>query len=133
MRFSWSVVETSVLTEIDKMMNSQPEEDLQRRLDKLEAEIKSANVTPPHSGGQTQLPGLSFASLNLYLERFRLWFTSLAGMKKLAVVGVVTLLGFVMLQTVFKLVTSVISLALLAVLVYLGYKFFVSNSFQRKQ
>ena len=32
-----------------------------------------------------------------------------------------------MVQTVFALVASIISLAVLAVLVYLGYKFFIAN------
>jgi hypothetical protein len=48
-----------------------------------------------------------------------------------AAVGV--LLGFAMLQAVLKLVASVISLALLGFFVYLGYKFFVSGSWKKKQ
>ncbi|MGM3304370.1 hypothetical protein ACSQ6I_00010 [Anabaena sp. WFMT] len=114
-------------------MNPQPEEELQRRLQKLEAEINSFSPTQSQPEGEKQTPTSGFAKFNLYLERSRFWFQGLSGMKKLAVGGAVMVLGLLMLQTVFKLVTSVISLALLAVLVYLGYKFFVSNSFQRKQ
>ena len=112
-------------------MNPQPEEDLQRRLDKLEAEVNS----PPGvvSQEQKQTPQSVFASFNLQLERFQIWFNSLSGVKKLIVSGVTVLVGLAILQAVFKLVASVISLALLAVLVYVGYKFFVSGSFQRKQ
>ncbi|MEH2235366.1 hypothetical protein [Nostoc sp.] len=114
-------------------MNPQREEDLQRRLDKLEAEINSPPgvVSQPHE--QKQTPQSVFANLNLQLERFQIWFNSLSRAKKLVVLGVTVLLGLAMLQAVFKLVASVISLALLAALVYVGYKFFVSNSFQRKQ
>ncbi|MBD2386972.1 hypothetical protein [Cylindrospermum sp. FACHB-282] len=114
-------------------MNPQREEDLQRRLEKLEGEIKSSSVKFTEPEGQTQTTQSGFAKLNWHLERSRLWFNTLSGVKKLAVGGVAVLLSIVMLQTVFKLVASVISLALLAVLVYLGYKFFVSSSFQRKQ
>ncbi|MEA5553705.1 hypothetical protein VB713_22455 [Anabaena cylindrica UHCC 0172] len=114
-------------------MNPQSEEELQRRLQKLEAEMNSFSPTQSQPEGQKQTPTSGFAKLNSYLERSRSWFQSLSRMKKLAVGGVVMVLGLLMLQTVFKLVTSVISLALLAGLVYLGYKFFVSNSFQSKQ
>ncbi|MEH2459391.1 hypothetical protein [Nostoc sp.] len=114
-------------------MNPQPEEDLQRRLDKLEAEINFPPGVVPQSQEQKQKPQSVFANLNLQLERFQIWFNSLSGVKKLVVSGVTVLVGLVMLQTVFKLVASVITLALLAVLVYVGYKFFVSSSFQRKQ
>jgi hypothetical protein len=53
--------------------------------------------------------------------------TSLSTIKKLAVTGIVMLLTVWMVQTVFALVASVISLAMLAVLVYLGYKLFIAN------
>ncbi|WP_016949306.1 hypothetical protein [Anabaena sp. PCC 7108] len=114
-------------------MNPKSEEDWQRRLQKLEEEMNSFSTTPTQSETQQQTPSSGFAKLNSYLERSRLWFQSLAGIKKVAVAGLAIFLGFLVLQTVFKLVASVISLALLAVLVYLGYKFFVSNSFQNKQ
>jgi hypothetical protein len=113
-------------------MNPQPEEDLQRRLQKLEAEINSFSPNPQRET-QQQTSQSGFAKLNLYLERSKIWFQSLSGLKKLAVAGGGMLLGLLVLQTVFKLVASVISLAVLAVLVYLGYKFFVSNSSQPKK
>ncbi|MCC5613704.1 hypothetical protein LC605_01135 [Nostoc sp. CHAB 5836] len=112
-------------------MNPQPEKDLQRRLDQLEAEINSPPGVVPQA--KEQMPQSIFANLNLQLERFKIWFNSLSGAKKLVVSGVTVLVGLAMLQAVFKLVASVITLALLAVLVYVGYKFFVSGSFQRKQ
>ncbi|MEH2424343.1 MAG: hypothetical protein V7K48_26565 [Nostoc sp.] len=112
-------------------MNPQPEEDLQRRLDQLETEINSPPGVVPQP--QKQTPQSVFAKLNLQLERFQIWFNGLSGAKKLVVSGVTVLVALVMLQTVFKLIASVITLALLAALVYVGYKFFVSSSFQRKQ
>ncbi|WP_373529136.1 hypothetical protein [Nostoc sp.] len=114
-------------------MNPQRDEDLQRRLDKLEAEINSSPEVVPQPQQQKQTPQFGFANLNLQLERFQFWFNSLSGTKKLVVSGVTVLLGLAMLQTVFKLIASVITLALLAALVYVGYKFFVSSNFQRKK
>ena len=106
-------------------MKSQPEENWQRRLQDLEAEIKSTDVNTPKQEAQT--PVTRFAQWNLYLERSRNWFNSLSTIKKVAVTGVVMLLTVWMVQTVFALVASIISLAVLAVLVYLGYKFFIAN------
>jgi hypothetical protein len=119
-----------------KIMNPQPEEELQRRLEQLEAEISSFSTQPnsQETQKQTYYPNQTmFAKLNRNFQRFQIWFQGLSGIKKLAVTGVGILLGFMVLQTVFRLVASVISLALLAGLVYLGYKFLVSNSLQRKQ
>ncbi|MDB9310891.1 hypothetical protein PN471_20130 [Aphanizomenon sp. CS-733/32] len=110
-------------------MNSQPEEDLQRRLQNLAAEIKSAGENARQS--ETETPVTRVAQWNLYLERSRNWFNGLSIIKKLVVTGIVMLITVWMLQTVFALVASVISLAVLAVLVYLGYKFFIANG-QRK-
>lgn len=113
-------------------MNPQPEEDLQRRLQKLEAEINSFSANSNQSETQKQTDQTGFAKLNGYFQQFQIWLQSLSGMKKLAVTGGVIFLGILVLQTVFKLVASVISLAVLAVLVYVGYKFLLPNSFQRK-
>ncbi|HLP90370.1 MAG TPA: hypothetical protein VK184_17510 [Nostocaceae cyanobacterium] len=111
-------------------MNSQPDEELKRRLEELEAKINLSATPNPQ---ETKTPVTGFANWKSSLERVRVWFGSLSTVYKLVVAGVTLLIGGLLLQTVFKLVTSVISLALLAVLVYVGYKFFVSNSFQNKQ
>jgi hypothetical protein len=114
-------------------MNPQPEEDLQRRLQKLEAEMNSSSkeVSPPEAPKSTI--GFSFEKLNSQLIRLQNWFNSLTGTKKLVFISVTVLLGIAMLQALLKLVASAISLAVLAVLVYVGYKFFVSSSFQQKK
>ncbi|MTJ08302.1 MULTISPECIES: hypothetical protein [unclassified Anabaena] len=112
-------------------MNYQPEEDLQRRLQNLEAEIKSSGINDTQAEAPT--PTTSSNKWNLYLERSRNWFNGLSTIKKLGVTGIVMLLTVWMLQTVFALVTSVITLAVLAGLVYLGYKFFIANSWKNKQ
>ncbi|MDJ0736902.1 MAG: hypothetical protein QNJ47_23015 [Nostocaceae cyanobacterium] len=109
-------------------MNPQSEEDLQYRLQKLEAEINSSQspeMTETNQGG--------FPNLNLHLTRFLNWFRSLSGIGKLIVGGVGFVFTLAILQAVFKLVTAVISLTVLAVLVYLGYKFVVSSNLKDNQ
>jgi len=114
-------------------MNPQPEEELLRRLQRLESEINSSDPIPGTRETKTRIPQTAGNKSNFYVEKIRIWLNSLSGMKKLAATGVILLLSFWILQSVFKLVASIISLALLAALVYLGYKFFVSSSFQNKQ
>lgn len=114
-------------------MNPETDKDLQRRLQKLEKEINSPSVKVARPEEPRQTSQSSFPDFNSHLTRLRSWFDGLSGTKKLVALGLTAILSFAMVQAVLKLVASVISLALLAVLVYVGYKFFVSSSFQRKQ
>ncbi|MEC4811777.1 MAG: hypothetical protein SAK29_00585 [Scytonema sp. PMC 1069.18] len=113
-------------------MSHQSEKDLQRRLEQIEAEIN----TPSGFDSQSQKTSTSsfqgFASLSVYGKRFLAWFKNQSSVGKVVVSGVAIVLGFAVLQAVLKLVTAVISLAVLSILVYLGYKFFVSNNSQFK-
>ena len=108
-------------------MNRQPEEDLQPSLQKLDGEINSSSVVFP-SLQIIKISDLKLFNRNTGLSRFLNWFASLSGVAKLVVLGVAVLFGFAMLQAALKLVAGAISLTLLAVLVYLGYKFVVSGS-----
>lgn len=114
-------------------MNPQPEEDLQQRLRKLEAEINSSSGKTPQSQRIEQPSQSGFPSTNPQLQRFLGWFNTLSGTGKLVFVSVGVLLSFAVLQAVFRLVASAISLAFLAGLVYFGYKFILSRASQRKQ
>lgn len=113
-------------------MNPQPEEDLKRRLEKIEAEINTSYVITP-SQKRVKFSEFGFASLEHRLVGFVTWFNNLSVVKKVIVSSAALLLGFAILQAVLKLVAAAISLALLAILVYLGYKFLVSNNSQKKQ
>ncbi|MDB9373495.1 hypothetical protein [Nodularia sphaerocarpa] len=114
-------------------MNPQPEEDLQRRLQNLEAQINFKSVDMGQAPENRQKSPSAFLNFKSHVARLQVWFENLNGITKVIVAGVGVLLGFAMLQAVMKLVASVISVALLAFFVYLGYKFFVSGSFQKKQ
>ncbi len=113
-------------------MNRQSPEDWQYRLQKLEAEINSS-VSDSQPENITQKNQPPDRSLNLPIQRFLDWFRSLSGTGKLIVGGGGFILALAILQTVFKLVAAAISLTLLAVLVYLGYKFIVSSNFKDNQ
>jgi hypothetical protein len=106
---------------------NQPEDDLERRLQQLEAEIKSQSSVPDKNSP------LSWLNWQPNFSKIQLWFNGLPATNKLIVVGVSVILGLAIAQMVLKVVVSAISLALLAGLVYLGYKFFVSGNSQNKQ
>lgn len=114
-------------------MNSQPEQDLQQRLEQLEAEhnstVPSFNaVSPSQLSEQIQADNSS----RLQLKGIFNWFNSLSGLGKLAVVAVAAIFGIAILRTVLKLVAAVISLAILAVLLYLAYQFFILPRIETK-
>jgi hypothetical protein len=110
-------------------MNPQREDDLQHRLQQLESEMNSSSpkVVVEQPEAQKQTSKLNFLAWKPHLERFKIWFKSLSVTGKLVVGGVSVLLGLAMLQAVFKLVASVVSLAVLFGLVYLGVRFVASR------
>ncbi len=114
-------------------MNPQSEEELQRRLKELEKEVQSKKERSPFQSfiepeSMKRLQGgLNLAGIKLQLERFILWYKSLSDKKRLIVLAVGGIFALGLLQALVKLVTGIISLAIFAVLVYVGYKFFVSK------
>lgn len=77
---------------------------------------------------------LKNTSIIYYAGKSINWFYHLPAIAKLVVVVVGLSVSFAMLQAALKLIASVISMALLAGLVYLGYNFFVAgNSSQIKE
>lgn len=115
-------------------MNPQTQENLKEyRLQKLVTQIDSDSVeVAPLPILQTS--ELSNSGIFLYIRQITNWFFNLQAIAKLIAVVVVSILGFAILQAALKLIASVISMALLAGLVYLGYNFFVAgNSSQIKE
>ena len=115
-------------------MNPQTQENLKEYpLQKLVTKIDSDSVEVPF------LPILQTSKLNhtgipLYIRKIISWFYYLPVIAKLVVVILGFVLGFAILQAALKLIASVISMVLLAGLLYLGYNFFVAgNSSQIKE
>ncbi|KAF3886174.1 MULTISPECIES: hypothetical protein [Nostocales] len=113
-------------------MNPQPNDDLQRRLEKLEAEINSPSGMTSQSQAANSQPNKVLSFFSYHTSRVLAWYKTQSGIKKIIVLGVGFLLAFSLLQAVFKLVAAVISLAVLSILVYVGYKFFISSNSQLK-
>lgn len=106
-------------------MNPQPDQDLERRQQKLEAELNQTYVPSP-AVPQQQLPQKPLTigpeSAQSPLNRFINWFNGLSSSRKLIVIGVAAIVGLAIFRAVLTLVVSVISLALLGVILYFLYQ-----------
>lgn len=116
-------------------MNSQPEQDSERRLEQLEAELNSPPSSPAViSEIKTPEQSQKDISPNLQpqLKRFFNWFNNLSNLGKLTVIVVGAIVGIAILRAVLSLVAAVISLGVLAVLLYLAYQFFIVRKTENK-
>lgn len=113
-------------------MNPQPEQDLEHRFHKLEAEINQTSPSYPVSQPKQPLQQTNAFQPVQLPNRLLNWFNGLPGLGKLIIIGIAALIGFGILQAVLRLVAAVISLAILAVLLYLIYQFFLARSSETK-
>jgi hypothetical protein len=116
-------------------MNPQPDRDLDLRLQQLEAELSQTppsppTITQPEKPLQPQTD--SSRTLHSQLNRFINWFNGLPGLGRLLAIGFLAIVGFAILRAVLQLVAAVISLAVLAVLLYFVYQFFLARSAETK-
>ena len=109
-------------------MNSQPEQDVDRRLEQLESELNSPRSTLPVSQSQTSERIQKDTPIQPQLKRVFNWFNSLPSWGKLTVIGVGAIVGIAILRAVLSLVAAAISLSVLGVLLYLAYQFFIVRS-----
>jgi len=114
--------------QVEIFMNPQTQENVKEyRLQKLLTQVDSDSIEV------APLPILKTYRLNrtsiiFYIIKTISWFYYLPVMAKLLVLVVGFVLGFAILQAALKLVASVISVALLAGLAYVGYNFLVAGN-----
>ena len=114
-------------------MNPEPDQDLARRLQKLEVEINPPPSPPVLQPPEQILQPLTNTSKSVQnpLKKLTNWFNGLSTFGKLIAVGVTALISFAILQVVLKLVATAISLAILGVILYLIYQFFLARRSDR--
>lgn len=109
-------------------MNPQENQDYERRLQELEAELNKDK--PPSS---VEMP--FWQPLERYINRSQIeslrnrvvnWFNLLPKPGQVVVVAIAAIVGVSLFLSVLQLVASLISLAILGVILYLVYKFFVT-------
>ena len=116
-------------------MNPERDQDLEVRLHNLEDVVNQTSASPPTYPVTTQHPLQTDNSQPIQptLNRFINLFNGLSGFGKLLVIGVTALVSFAILRAVLHLVASLISLAVLGLLVYFGYKFFLARRLKNNQ
>lgn len=108
-------------------MSSSNNQDWQRRMEELEAEInydrssQDTNTVRPHLEiDRSQV-------LEKWLTSAKEWFNNLSSEGRVVVGLVGVLVGFSILGTLLRLISSLVSIAILAGLLYFGYKFLANN------
>jgi hypothetical protein len=105
------------------MNTEESEQDLQRRLQELEASIPS-NAHPVTTQANTSNEA---AGLNKIANLFK----SLPTTGKLIAVGVGVIVGFAILKSLLSLLAALFSLAFLGVVGYFTYQFLIARSSQK--
>lgn len=106
-------------------MNPEEKRETERKLEALEAEINPTSPLAIEPPGQPIEPSNQF-SWKEVLSRLTEGFNDLPTPGKAIAVVVAIGIAFSLLRTVLQLVTALISLAILGVVVYFVYKFFIA-------
>lgn len=111
-------------------MSQDQDRDWQSKLEELEAEINQTDSAPHESTPEKMFPRLEInpsPQLEQWLDSAKQWFNSLPQVGKIAVgIGAVWL-SFSVLSAFLHIVSSLISIAVMGFLLYIGYRF-VTNA-----
>ncbi len=106
------------------MNNFSEEQNQKQRIEEIEAEID--HEFSPNTANFNKIP-VSSASFSNVLSPIKHWFQALPTVGKIVVTFGGFMIGLSLLTTVFKIVTSLITLVIIGGAVYLGYKFLVKS------
>ncbi|MEB3278192.1 MAG: hypothetical protein VKK42_04630 [Lyngbya sp.] len=108
------------------MNYQQDDNQVKRRLEELEAELKQ----PQPVSNNTSTPNF-IETVKTFYNQFLVWFKELPKLGQAAVVVVGLATGLTLLRTVAELISLAISLAVIGVIVYIGYQIFKSSKFSK--
>ena len=114
-------------------MSSSNNQDWQRKLEELEAQINQDTSSNSQEQTTTVHPQVEIdypQSIKSWLNLAKDWFNSLAPIGQVAVGVVVIMVGFSVLNIFLKVISSLVSIVILGGLLYLGYKYIFANSSQ---
>lgn len=99
----------------------------EQKLQQLEAELNQTHSTVRMESQPSQPQTASAETFHRLRRQVRDWFDRLPKAGKIAVAAIALVFGFSVLRMIFQLVVSIVSLAAIAGVVYLGYKFFIAS------
>jgi hypothetical protein len=112
-------------------MTSPNNSDWQRRLEEIEQEVnRSASDTSVHptepiaSKTEVELP----EQIKIWLQDLKAWFDVLPPVGKVVAGGVGAVVALSILGAVLKVVSALVSIAVMSVVLYFAYKFFIASS-----
>lgn len=110
---------------------SYSERDLKSKLDDMEAEIKKEAVVDPEDTSKPVFPQVEMdftSQAQGWIDSGKSWFATLPKVGKAAVAIGGVWLGFSVVGAVLHVVSSVVSIAFVGLLLYIGYRLFSRNS-----
>jgi hypothetical protein len=112
-------------------MNSPNNQDWEQRLKELEQEIDRTPFPESEEKTETVRPHVEIdpsQKITVWLQSARDWFSSLPTVGRVIVGVGAIMVSFSVLNIFLRLISSLISIAILGGLLYLGYKFLVTSS-----
>jgi hypothetical protein len=109
-------------------MTSPQPPDWQRRFQDLKIKFSRPFIPQPQPLNQVEVQASSFEwapSLQRSYEQFVAWFSAIPSSGKLFAIAGGGLLTLTLLKTVFQLITSLITLSILGIILYLVYRFWI--------
>ena len=107
-------------------MASPDPQDWQRRLRDLNINIGSNADSEPLNEIDVDAVGSGLDAIKQSYQQFITWFNDIPASGKLLAIAAGGLLSLTLIKTVFQLVTSLITLSILGMILYLVYRFWVS-------
>jgi hypothetical protein len=111
-------------------MKSQDNQNWQRRLEEIEQEIKQNSSTSTEDRTEpikSEIYVELSQKIKIWSSKIEEWFNVLPPVGKIAVGGVGAIAALSILTTVLKIVSSLVSIAIMSVVLYFAYKFFVAS------
>lgn len=106
-----------------KPLNYQNDPKINDRLKELEAKINSESPQTT----QTTSPSNLKINLKTFYDKFIVWFNHLPKAGQIAIASVGLIAGLALLKTLIELISLAITLAVVGVIVYIGYQIFQSS------
>ncbi|PSB44703.1 hypothetical protein [Chamaesiphon polymorphus] len=108
-------------------MTSPQPQDWQRRIRDLKIEIDRATTSGSESLNQIDVDAPSFGidALQRSYQQFLEWFNGIPASGKLLAIAGGGLLSLTLIKTVFQLITSLITLSVFGIILYVVYRFWI--------
>jgi hypothetical protein len=107
-------------------MTSPTPQDWQRRFQDLKIGVDQATAkSAPLKEIDVNFPGIGIPALQNTYQQFIAWFNGIPASGKLLAIAGGGLLSLTLIKTVFQLITSLITLSVFGVILYLVYRFWI--------